>query len=73
MTRLRMAVLTGMALVTLVAATDLSGRWQIEADFDDTNVPGGGFDCTLTQDGNRLAGTCGNRRGARLIWRVGGR
>ena len=77
----RMTLFAGLALVALVAATDLSGRWEVQADFDDSNISGGGFDCALKQDGNQLTGNCsegtasltGKVTGQDVSWRVKGR
>jgi hypothetical protein len=58
MKKLCPALFTGLAVVVLTAALDLTGKWQVETSFDDGGVSGGGFDCTFKQDGEHLTGTC---------------
>ena len=45
-------------MVVLAAALNLTGEWDVEANFDDRSLAGGGFDCTFRQDGEQLTGTC---------------
>jgi hypothetical protein len=40
------------------AHTDMSGRWELHADFDDRSIPGALANCTFKQEGERLSGTC---------------
>jgi hypothetical protein len=64
----------------LIAATDVTGKWEIEATFDDTSLAGGGFDCAFKQDGVRLSGSCsagtapvtGEVNGSDILWRLRG-
>jgi hypothetical protein len=39
-------------------AANLSGTWEIDANFDDPSLSGGGFDCVFEQEGDRLTGSC---------------
>jgi len=58
------------------AAADLSGTWEIEAEFDDPTLSGGGFDCVFKQTGDRLTGSCqeiplsGEVKGTNVAWRI---
>jgi hypothetical protein len=62
--------------VVLTATLDLTGNWEVEANFDDSSLSGGGFDCAFKQDGQRLAGTCsggsaqltGELKGQNMSW-----
>jgi len=56
--KLRRALFTGLTLVVLTTTLDLTGKWEVEASFDDSSLSGGGFDCTFKQDGEQLTGTC---------------
>jgi hypothetical protein len=60
MKTLCLALFTGIMAVVLAAALDLTGKWALEANFDDSSTPGGGFDCAFKQDGEQLSGTCAN-------------
>ena len=57
-------------------AVDLSGRWEIDADFDDASLSGGGFDCVFKQEGDRLTGSCqdipltGEVKEANVKWQI---
>ena len=74
------ALFTGLALVLLVAAPDLTGTWEVESNFDDSSLSGGGFDCVLKQDGEQLTGNCsagtaaltGEVKGQNVAWRLKG-
>jgi hypothetical protein len=55
MTKLTLALFTGL---TLVVAADVAGTWDVETEFDDARLAGGGFDCTFTQDHEHFTGTC---------------
>ena len=65
-------------LASLSAAIDISGKWEVEANFDDPNSGGGGFDCVVKQQAKRLTGTCsdgsasldGEIDGQKVTWRV---
>jgi len=65
---------SGRPIVLLAA--NLSGTWEIEADFDDPNLSGGGFDCVFKQAGERLTGSCqeipltGEVKGTRVTWQI---
>jgi pimeloyl-ACP methyl ester carboxylesterase len=58
------------------AGADLSGTWEIEADFDDASLSGGGFDCVFKQAGERLTGSCqeisltGQVKGTNVTWQI---
>jgi protein-S-isoprenylcysteine O-methyltransferase Ste14 len=71
-------LLSVLVLTALSAATDISGKWEIEARFDDPNIEAGGFDCVVKQQGERLTGKCsdgtasldGEIDGQMITWRV---
>ena len=71
-------VLTAFTLAALSAATDISGKWEVEANFDDPSIEAGGFDCVVKQQGERLTGMCsdstasldGEIDGQMITWRV---
>ena len=75
LTPLMLIVLLGAALA---GAIDISGKWEVEATFDDPRIEAGGFDCALKQEEERLTGTCsdgtaslaGEIDGPTIIWRV---
>jgi len=58
------------------AAPNLSGRWEIDANFDDPSLSGGGFDCVFKQEGDRLTGSCqeiplsGEVKGTHVSWQI---
>lgn len=58
------------------AHTDISGRWELHADFDDRRTPGALANCTFTQDGERFSGKCedasliGEIKGETVTWRL---
>jgi hypothetical protein len=71
--------LGGCLLAAFVyAAPDMSGKWEIEAHFDDANLGGGGFDCEVKEANQRMTGTCseetaslaGEVDGQNVTWRV---
>jgi hypothetical protein len=78
MKKLRLALLTGLTVVVLAAALDVTGKWEVEATFDDGSISGGGFDCAFKQDGERLTGNCsggtaqltGEVKGQSISWRL---
>jgi hypothetical protein len=55
MTKLALTLFTWL---TLVGAADVAGTWDVETEFDDARLSGGGFDCTFTQDREHFTGTC---------------
>jgi len=63
---------------SLYAANDVSGRWEVEATFDDPSLAGGGFECVFRQAAERLTGSCsagtasltGEVEGQTITWRV---
>ena len=65
-------------MVVLTATLDLTGSWEIEANFDDSSIAGGGFDCAFKQDGEQLTGTCsdgsaqltGELKGQKVSWKM---
>ena len=72
----RLGIVAALALVMAAAASDLSGKWEIEATFDDNTLSGGGFDCAFKQEGERLTGNCmgvslaGEAKGTRVSWQI---
>jgi hypothetical protein len=65
---------SGRPIVLLAA--NLSGRWEIDANFDDPSFSGGGFDCVFKQEGDRLTGSCqdipliGEVKEANVKWQI---
>jgi len=51
-------MLTVFMRAALCAATDISGKWEVEANFDDPSIGAGGFDCVVRQEAERLTGMC---------------
>ena len=80
MRKLSVTLFTALLFAVLVAAADITGNWEVEATFDDTSVPGGGFDCAFTQQGEQLTGSCsggtasvtGEVKGQNVSWRLQG-
>ena len=78
MKKLCLALVTGLTVVVLTATLDLTGKWEVEATFDDASLSGGGFDCAFTQDGEHLTGNCsegttpltGEVKGQSISWRL---
>ena len=78
MTKLWLALLTGLTVVVLAAPLNLTGAWDVEANFDDSSIAGGGFDCAFKQDGEQLTGTCsdgsaqltGELKGQTVSWKM---
>ena|ERR1700682_2671248 len=74
-----LGLLIGLALVVVIAASDVTGNWEVEAKFDDSNLAGGGFDCAFKQDGERFTGKCsggaadvtGEVKGQKVTWTAG--
>jgi len=74
--KLCLALCAGLTVVVLTATLDLTGTWTVDADFDDSSLSGGGFDCSLKQDGEQLTGTCsdgsaqltGELKGQNVSW-----
>jgi hypothetical protein len=66
----------GSARPLVLFAANLSGTWEIDADFDDASLSGGGFDCVFKQEGDRLTGSCqdipltGEVREANVKWQI---
>jgi len=60
MRTLSVMLLGTLAAVVLVAAANVTGTWELEGSFDDAKLAGagGGFDCVLKQDGERVTGKC---------------
>ena len=58
LTKLWLALFTGLTVGVLAATLNLTGEWEVEGNFDDSSLGGGGFDCALKQDGEQLTGTC---------------
>ena len=61
MRKLDAALLTGLMFVALGAGADVTGRWALNAGFDDDRLGGGEFDCTFKQNGEQLTGDCSGR------------
>ena len=80
MTKLWLALFTVLMVVVLTASLDLTGKWEVEASFDDSSLSGGGFDCAFKQDGEQLTGTCSNGsaqltgelKGQNVSWKMKG-
>ena len=72
------ALLGVLALVVLVAAFEVSGTWDVDANFDDPSLSAGGFDCVFTQNGEKLTGACsdgtapltGEVKSQTVVWRI---
>jgi hypothetical protein len=75
-TNIGLVVVAALALVAVAAPPDVSGNWDIEANFDDSTLAGGGFDCAFKQEGERLTGNCmavpltGEVKGTRVGWQI---
>jgi hypothetical protein len=71
-----LASVARLGAVSAPAHTDLSGRWELHADFDDRSIPGALANCTFKQDGERLSGTCedasfiGEIKGETVTWQL---
>ena len=80
MRKLSVTLFTALLFVVLVAAADITGNWEVEATFDDSSIPGGGFDCAFKQQGEQLTGSCsggtasvtGEVKGQNVSWRLQG-
>lgn len=78
MKKLCLALFMGLTVVVLAATLDLTGNWEVEANFDDGGLGGGGFDCVFKQDAEQLTGTCsggeapltGEVKGQTVRWKV---
>jgi hypothetical protein len=72
----RLGIVAALAIMVAAASPDLSGKWEIEATFDDPTVSGGGFDCAFKQEGERLTGNCmgtplaGEVKGTHVSWQI---
>lgn len=73
------ALFAGLAIIVVVAASDLSGNWVVEVTFDDASMRGGGIDCTFKQNAEQVTGDCGEAgavtgelKGQNITWRIGG-
>ena len=70
--------LTLVMVAVVAAAPEISGTWEVEANFDDPSVGAAGFECVIRQDAERLTGTCsegtaslaGEIDGQMITWRV---
>src|SRR5713101_1574052 len=79
MKTLLLGLLIGLAPIAVIAASDVTGNWEVEANFDDGNLAGGGFDCAFKQDGERFTGKCsggtadviGEVKGQKVTWAAG--
>jgi hypothetical protein len=78
MKKLCLALFAGLTVVVLTAALDLTGEWEVESNFDDSSISGGGFDCVFKQDGEQLTGNCsggtapvtGELKGQNVNWKM---
>src|SRR6266853_2614545 len=76
MRKLDAALLTGLILVALGAAADITGRWALNASFDDGRLGGGEADCAFKQNGEQLTGDCagtaltGEVKGQNVRWQL---
>jgi hypothetical protein len=76
--RLLTALAASFVMASLHAAADASGKWEIEAIFDEPDIEAGGFDCVVKQDAQLFIGTCsestaslaGEIDGQTITWRV---
>src|SRR5215218_148884 len=70
------ALLSVAAFVSVTAASDISGNWNVDAAFDDPTVEAGGFDCMFAQIGQQLTGNCsdvaltGEVKGQSVSWQI---
>jgi hypothetical protein len=75
---LGLALCSALTIVALVAASDVTGNWEVEATFEDSRDAGGGFDCVFRQQGEQLTGNCsggtasvtGEVKGQNVSWRL---
>jgi len=60
MGKLSVTLFATCAVVLLVAASNVTGTWELEGTFDDPKLADArsGFDCVLKQDGERVTGRC---------------
>jgi len=69
-------VVAAVVVLTVRADADVSGRWELHADFDDRNIPGAIADCMFKQEAERLSGRCedatllGEIKGDTVTWRL---
>lgn len=74
--RLWIASAAALVALTVNVYADMSGRWEMHADFNDRSIPGAAATCTFTQDGDHLSGRCedatltGERKGDAVAFRV---
>ena len=67
---------TVMTVLAVTAYGNVSAHWELHADFDDRSIPGARADCTFTQEGQRLSGTCedaaliGEVKDETVTWRL---
>ena len=79
MRKLGVALFTCLAVVVLGAAANITGKWEVDVDFDDSSIHGGGIDCAFKQDGEQLTGNCaeealtGAVKGQNVSWRMQGK
>ena len=78
MTKLWFVLFAGFTVVVLSATVNLTGEWEVDGNFDDSSLGGGGFDCVFKQDAEQLTGTCsggeapltGEVNGQTVRWKV---
>jgi hypothetical protein len=59
MTKFVVALFVALTAVVLGAAPDITGLWEVDVEFDDNSISGGGVDCLFQQhESGRLSGRC---------------
>jgi hypothetical protein len=59
MTKFVVALFIALTVVVLGAAPNITGLWEMDVEFDDSSISGGGVDCVFQQhEGGRLTGRC---------------
>ena len=78
MRKLGICLFTGLVIIELAAAADVTGNWEVDVAFDDKTIAGGGIDCAFKQDGEKLKGSCaagaapltGEVKGLNITWQM---
>jgi hypothetical protein len=60
---LSFARLAGIPFITFVvvsgaAASDISGKWTVDVNYDSSSISGGAINCVFKQEGEQLTGNC---------------
>jgi hypothetical protein len=59
MTKFVVALFVALTAVVLGAAPNITGLWEVDVEFDDSSISGGGVDCVFQQhESGRLSGHC---------------